>query len=166
MKMIEFSIKDNIAYICSASQTTMKLWMSTPPFLKVDWNKLSVQEKFITLHQAFEGSKKDLPMPKNPDEVSKSILAAFGPKSWKSFYEGGRHCSIDLDTSKNQYCITPMIYLRQNKSLYGIKEGVEFIGISSSSEEVIATLEGLLEKLPALEEAYYRKEMNTGEPLI
>lgn len=166
MKMIEFSIKDSIAYICSASQTTMKLWMSTSPFLKVDWSKLSVQEKYETLQQAFEGSKKDLPMPDNPNEFSKSILAAFGLKSWKALYEGGRHCSIELDTDKNQYCLTPMVYLRQNKSLYGIKAGIEYIPASASPEDMIATLEGILEKLPRLEEEYYEKERKTEDPLI
>jgi len=166
MKRIEFSIKDSIAYICSSSQTTMKLWMSTPPFLKVEWKQLSVQEKFATLKQAFEGSKKDLPMPPNPKEFGSSILAAFGLKNWKSVYEGGRHCSIALDTDKDQYCFTPMIYLRQNKALYGIKGGIEYITASASPEEVIAVLEGLLEKLPQLEEEYYVKEQTKEEPLI
>ena len=39
------------AYINSSSLTVMGLFMSTPPFLKLKWNKLNLQERFDFLHR-------------------------------------------------------------------------------------------------------------------
>jgi hypothetical protein len=158
VKSIEFNLKNSIAYICSSSLTVMRLFMSTPPFLSLEWDKLSSQEKFAHLQHAFEGSSKDVKMPENPPEYSKSILNAFGFKSWSEFYEGGRHCSIDLDIEKKEYRISPMIYVKEQGSLFGTKTGDEIISSDATAEEVIAALEKVLNKIPQLTEDYYSNE--------
>src|SRR5687768_5804201 len=101
VKTIEFNLRRGIAYICSSSRTVMKLWISTPPFIKTDWLSLSIDEKFAILLRAFEGSRDKVPMPKNSEDYSNSILKSFGFSSWKKFYQDGKHCRLILIWKKN-----------------------------------------------------------------
>ena len=132
--------------------------MSTPPFLKLEWNKLQLQEKFDYLQQAIEGSIKDVPMPKNPREYSKLIMKDFGFKSWEKFCENGYHCTIVLDLEKQEYQINPMIYVKEQRSLLGARTGSETLSNEAKPEELIITLEKVLDKIPQLTEEYYADE--------
>lgn len=158
VKIVEFNLKNGFAYICSSSLTAIKLFVSTPPFLILEWNTLSSEEKFENLQHAFEGSGKDIPMPENPPEYSKSILKAFGFKSWEKFYEGGHHVTIDLDMDKKEYCISPMIYVKEQRSLFGAKRGDETLSINAMPDIIIATLEMVLSRIPELTEDHYANE--------
>jgi len=158
LKSIEFNLRDGKAYILSSSLTTMGLWMSTVPCTKVEWHSLSSAEKFNTLNQALERSKVNVPMPENTKHHAQAVLENLGFKSWKKFYEGGYHCTIDLDIEKKEFKITPMIYLRDNTSLYGIKKGIEVLSSESTPEVVVSTLEKILARIPELTEDYYANE--------
>ncbi len=136
----------------------MGLGMSTPPFIKVEWVSLSVEEKFAILQQAFEGCKINLPMPENPKEYSKSILKELGFNSWTKFYKDGHHCGIELNIDKKQYQLTPLIYLKENEALYGIKKGIVTLSSETTSEEIITALEKVLARIPELTEDYYANE--------
>jgi hypothetical protein len=166
MKSIEFALVGGIAHTCSTSITVMGIGVLTSPFIKVDWANLSAKEKYDILIKTFEGCRTNIPMPADPKEFNKSVLMAFGLSNWKKFYENGSHCSISLNLEKDQFCITPKIYLRENKSLYGIKDGVECIPATASSEEVLATLKRVLDKIPRLTEEYYERESKSEDPLI
>jgi hypothetical protein len=131
--------------------------MSTSPFIKINWSELTVEEKYNTLLQVFEGCKEGVPMPANPG-ASRSKIDNFGFSSWKSFAEGGWHCSIKLNTDASQYDFTPMIYVVKGNGLYGMKSGIEHNALTASPEEFITTLERVLEKIPALTEEYYQQE--------
>jgi hypothetical protein len=155
VKIIEFNLKKGVAFICSSSLTTLKLFMSSPLFLILEWNTLTSQEKFENLQRAFEGSKKDVPMPENPSEYSKSIMKAFGFKSWEKFCEGGNHVTIDLDMDKNEYHINPMVYVKEQGSLVGAKSGDEKLSIDASPEELIFNLGKVLGRIPQLTDEYY-----------
>jgi hypothetical protein len=144
----------------------MGLGILTPSFIRTQWSKLTVKEKYEVLTQTFEGCKTGVAMPTNPDDFNKSIMKSWGLSSWKKFHEGGNHCSVGFDEKEAQYFFTPMIYLTASKSLYGIKNGIERISSTASSEDVIATLEGLLQKIPGLAEDYYQQENETDDPLV
>jgi hypothetical protein len=158
IQSVKINLKKGIAYICSSSLTVMKLYMSTPPFIKVEWSTLSIEEKFNHLQNAFAGSKTDVPMPDNPREYSKSIMQTFGFKSWEKFCEGGHYCAIDLSKSKKEYLFSPMIYVKEQGSLFGAKKGSEVLSLEATPEEIILTLEKVLEKIPELTEDYYANE--------
>ncbi len=108
----------------ATSLTTMKLFMSTPPFIKINWAELTIEEKYKTLLQVFEGCKEGVPIPPNPKEYGNSVVSNFGFTSWKKYAEAGSHCAIALDVDANQYEITPLIYLIKENNLYGIKSGI------------------------------------------
>lgn len=157
-KHVELNLKDGIAYISSSSLTVMGLFMSTPPFLKLEWNKLQLQEKFDYLQQAIDGSIKDVPMPENPKEYSQLIMKDFGFKSWEKFCENGCHCTIVLDLEKREYQINPMVYVKEQRSLFGAKTGSVTLSNEATPEELITTLEKVLDKIPQLTEEYYANE--------
>jgi hypothetical protein len=131
--------------------------MSTPPFIKINWVELTVEEKYNTLLQVFEGCKEGVPMPPNPGK-SRSKLDNFGFDSWKKFFSVGRHCSIEFNVDADEYEFAPMIYLVKENGLYGIKSGIERIPSIAMPEEFITTFERVLEKIPSLTEEYYRQE--------
>lgn len=155
IKEIEFNLRGAIACINATSLTTMKLFMATPPFIKTDWRDLSTEEKYNILMRVFEGCKEDVPMPANPGQ-SRQKLDNFGFASWKRFFGGGSHCSIALNTDVRKYEFTPMVYTPKENGLYGMKSGIEQIASTATAEEFIATLERVLEKIPALTEEYLR----------
>ena len=163
MKRIEFNLKNTVAYVNSSSLNTMRLWMSTPPFIKVDWAQLNTQEKYKVLVDALNGSKVGLPMPQNPKEFSGVVLRNFGFISWRQYCDNGKHCSIKLDIEKSQYVFTPLIYLNENNSLYGIKEGEEIVSLTASEEEIIFVLERVLHNIPRLTEEYYQRESESND---
>ncbi len=70
-KRIEFYLNNNLAFINASSLTTMRLWMSTPPFIKVNWVELGPDQKLDVLKQVFEGSTSGIPMPKDKKGSSK-----------------------------------------------------------------------------------------------
>lgn len=158
LKHIELSLINNAAYISTCSLTTIGLWMIIIPCIKVDWLKLNVEEKINLIKNALERSTINVIMPKNPKDHGQAVLKDFGFSSWQKFYEGGLHCSIDLDTGKKEYKITPMIYLKENNSLYGIKKGIEVLSSDASSKEIIETMEKVLGRIPQLTENYYANE--------
>lgn len=149
-KDIAFNLTDGNAYICSSSLTVMGLGMWTPPFIKVEWHLLDTTERYNLLMQVFEGSKKNVPMPENPKEYSEYIIKELGQSSWKKFYENGAHCSISFDLDKKEYEFIPLIYEKESKSLSGVKHGIEILSSDANPEEVIATLERVLDKIPRL----------------
>jgi hypothetical protein len=152
LKSIEFCLANNIAYVCSDSLTTMRLWMMTSPFVKVDWPSLTVEEKFNVLQTAFKGSKVNVPMPENTDEYSKLILEELGFSTWNKFYKSIYNCRIGLDLEKKEYKFSPMIYSKEKKALIGLKNGNQILSSNSTPEEVIAKLEQVIAKIPALSE--------------
>lgn len=162
IKEIEFNLRDAIACINATSLTTMKLFMSSPPFIKINWVGLTVEEKYNTLLQVFEGCKEGVPMPANPSQ-SRAKLDNFGFASWKTFFEGGYHCAIALDVDARQYEFTPEVYMIRENGLYGMKSGIEHIASTATPEEFITTLERVLAKIPALTEEYYQQEDEESE---
>ena len=97
-------------------------------------------------------------MPKDPKAHGKAILQELGAGSWKKYYGEGRHCDIEFNPGKKEYCITPMIFLVENTSLYGIKDGIVCVSSEANPEEMISALESVLESIPRLAEEYYSKE--------
>ena len=158
IKSIEFSLNDGKVIACSTSYAVTRLGIFTPPFINQEWASLSIEEKFKLLTSLFEGSKMGLPMPSNPNEYSSSVLKELGFKSWKKYYTNGYHCSIDWDIIKGEYKFTPSIYSSENDSLSGLKKGVQVLSSNATPEEIILTLEKILEKIPELTEDYYANE--------
>jgi hypothetical protein len=158
VKRVEFRLKDGVAQLNASSLTMMKLWISSPPFMKVGWASLTAAEKYGVLMEVFEGSRQDVPMPIDTSAKSKDILKELGIGSWKKYYSEGRHCSIRFDPEKKEYFLTPMIFLVENTSLYGIKDGIVCVSSEANPEEMISALESVLESIPRHAEEYYSKE--------
>ena len=96
-------------------------------------------------------------MPANPT-ASRSKIDSFGFSTWRKFAEGGRHCSIELNPGTAQFEITPLIYLTEGNILEGAKDGIEKVSSTANAKEVVAILESVLGKIPALTEEYRRHE--------
>src|SRR5690349_17853763 len=110
LKLIEFNLNGDVAIVRPESLTVMGLHMVTLPFFKIKWSSTFAIEKLNILNQAFKECKTNLPVPKNPNEFSNSLLKEIGLKSYKEFYKGGYHCSIKFDSEANTYQFTPMIF--------------------------------------------------------
>jgi hypothetical protein len=158
VKRIEFKLKDGVAQLNASSLTAIKIWISSPPFIKVLWTSLTCEEKYGVLMKVFQGSRLDVPIPNDTSAKSKEILKELGSSSWKKYYNEGRHCSIRFDPGKEEYCITPMIFLVDKTSLYGIKEGVVCVSSDANPEVLISSLEAVLDSIPRLTEEYYNRE--------
>jgi hypothetical protein len=155
IKRIEFNLNGEIACVNASSLTTMRLWMSTPPFVKINWEELSPDQKLNVLKEVFEGSINGIPIPK--DKKSNTKIEVFGFSTWESFAKNGRHCSIQFDTDAKQYEFQPLIYVKEG-GLQGIKNTAEKINSTSPAEQIILLMERILDKIPRLREEYYRQE--------
>src|SRR6185437_4254946 len=154
IKRIEFNLNGKIACINASSLTTMKLWMSTPPFIKVNWEELSADEKLKILKQVFDGSIHRVPMP-TEKKTKGSKIDAFGFSNWTSFAKNGRHCSMKFVPDIDQYEFLPLIYVNKEGGLQGVTKAIEKISAASSSDEIISRLDRTLEKIPALAKEYH-----------
>ena len=160
MKSVEFCLIRDTAYINSLSITTMKLGMSTGPFIKIKWTGINDEEKLKLILEAFAGCKEDVPIPDNPEKYSKLSLKPFGFSNWKIFARTGLHCMIEYDIE--QYHFIPLIYSKKDNALYA-SGSTESIVASATAEKFIGTLVKTLEKIPELTEMYYHKEAADNE---
>src|SRR5436190_1615092 len=143
MKIAEINLKNDVAYINSSSLTTLKLWVSTPPCLKINWALLSDDEKLKIIMEVISFSKDEVPIPENPNEYANTYLNSFGFKSWRKFYEGGSHCSIQHDIENEIFRIVPSIILKDKVTLYGLKNEVKIIS-GKDITQLIPTLANIL----------------------
>lgn len=144
MKSISIGIKGEMAYLYTNSQTTRKIRISSPPYIKVKWSNLSIKEKYDLVLSVFDGYKENLPFPSDPKAFSASILKAFGEKSERQFNKDLKLCMINFHEDMQEYVFKPSRRLPGNGH-EGI-EGKVSIKPGSSAEEFISTLEGVVEK--------------------
>ena len=82
-------------YVNASSQTTVGLWMGTPPFLSLPPNADSAAIGQATL-LALDASRHAIPHPTKWD-VSSPTLDLAGVKSWSAFMRGASCVNIQLD---------------------------------------------------------------------
>jgi hypothetical protein len=96
MKMASVFLRNNIVYLHAYSQTTQGAWIRWPPFLKVAWNDMDINDKLNELLQnVLEGSQKGVPHPMDWD-LDDGFFQLANVKSWRQF-AGGDCKLVDIE---------------------------------------------------------------------
>lgn len=145
MKSAHLILKKNgEVFLHSQSLTNVGLWIPSTPYLKLFWQQLNPNEKVKAIQNVLKNSIRGIEMPNPIKEVGKELLESYGFSTWSKLYKNSKLCYIDTDD--NEYIFTPSIYHSGDSGHEGIKVGIEKIAVEANDEEIIETLERVIEK--------------------
>lgn len=154
IKYIDVILHNGIGYINPSNLTAIGLFLVSPPYVKVDWDKMDSQEKFRQLAAAFNQFRSNIPVPSDIDSYLQVRMDAFEIENWEQFSKESSMCHILLDLDNRKYKITPTIYLEESDSHYGIKHGVKMVSAEATPEELIVEVENVLRSIPFFTQEY------------
>ncbi len=140
-KDASFYFNEQYAYLSSESIHKNGLLFMTPPFIKIKWKELSVDDKYDLIVQVIKASN-DINFYQKDIVFDKEIFKAFGFKSWRQFNDNTKCCNIVFNDEKGMFKITPSEYDGDGYS--GIKEGIAHIDLSVGKEQFINVFEKVL----------------------
>lgn len=154
IKYIDVIYHKGVGYINPSNLTEIGLFLVSPPYIKVDWDKLDSQEKYNHLTEAFNHYRSNIPLPPDIDSYLQVRMDAFEIENWVQFSNESVMCHILLDLDNREYKITPSIYLEDSDSHYGVKHGIRKVSNDSSPGELIEMVEAVLKSIPLLTQEY------------
>jgi|KBSSwiStaDraftv2_1062776.scaffolds.fasta_scaffold138293_2 hypothetical protein len=145
MKSAHLILKDNgQAFLYSNSLTKVNLWISSKPYLRLNWKELTPNEKLKFINEALDNSKTGIEKPTSFKDVGKELLGAYGFSTWNELFKKAKLCYIDLENEL--YIFTPSIYDSRTGGHEGVKEGIAKMPVDAAPEEIFATLEKVMER--------------------
>jgi hypothetical protein len=154
IKYIDVILHKGVGYFHPSNLTEIGLFLVSPPYVKVDWDKMDSQEKFSQLTEAFYQYRSNIPAPSDIDSYLQVRMDAFEIENWVQFSNESFMCHILLDLDNREYKITPSIYLGNSDSHYGVKHGVRKVSTDATPEEFIVVVETVLKSIPLLTQEY------------
>ena len=132
MKIVTIYKRKNKIIIVSNHRTTDGVWIE-PGLCKVVTEPLKPEDIGAVVCEALKDSRNDVPHPRNWNGFTKNLEAAAGVKSYATFLNGTKSCSVELS---NEYRCCPY----HNGGSKGADKGFHKIGGNEISLPSYASL--------------------------
>jgi hypothetical protein len=124
-------------YFGSSSQTTVGVWIGSPPELKLEVNATAAAIGDAVI-QVIHASKSPVPHPSNWDDLPNPMLDLAGVKSWRAFEKGAKCCSLEMENEELR--LIPHRRLGPNRGFEPILNATVEVSSHSTPEQIGAAI--------------------------
>lgn len=105
-KDANFYFNNDFAFLSSSSLNENGLLYMTPPFIKAEWHKLQIRDKYALVNRVLEGSN-DKEVYNKSISFESVIFKTYGFKSWGELKKKAKLCHISYNETVQEFIVTP-----------------------------------------------------------
>jgi hypothetical protein len=128
-------------YLSSESIHKRGLLFMTPPFVKVVWKELSIEDKYKLIMNVLKASNAETVFKKDI-VFEKEFFKIFGFKSWRQFNKNTKLCRVSIEDEKKKIEIIPTEF--DGSGYLGLPAMIKTLSTDILIEEFVESFEEAL----------------------